>query len=233
MSSATVLFWPQPAPPWENGGGTLLVAGTWVLAGLVAAIALWFAHARGPRDSARVAAIVVVGCAALGLAGALGYGPANYQAWKLQSYLLPILLVALLPALRHVTISQSPVGQSVLCAAAGAMLLSPSVAWSAAPRSTPNELIELADSPAITRLSSVNVYLPDKFEAMAVGAVIGPQTTFSNRMSYFTSRGPEPEASPTTCTLIRAARAEPNTPGVIRVNATYVLVPRPARCAVQ
>ena len=233
LTSVDALFWPRLPPMSAPIVPTrpALVIGSWILVLFVAGFVLWTTHRRGHTSAAIAAALLTCASTIVVVAASVHYGPENYKTWKLLSYLLPLVLAAVLPALADVKAAGRSVGLALLALLAGVSLLGPAVAWSVPTRVTGADAVKLALDPRITELSRLNLRLTNTWEAMAVAAVVDPAVSFTTRASYFTANGGD-AIDASTCTLVRVDDLGPDERrAAVRLNATYAVIPTPAPCA--
>lgn len=231
LSSPTALMWPLGI---GHHTYLLTVVASWAMVLAVAVVALVAAWRRGLRVSVRLA--TVLSCASsLVVLGAIAiYGPDRYQTWKLEAFLLPLVVVVMLPALSAFVVGTVRAGPALIAAAAGAVALGPFITWALILQQptpaviTPSGLAALAESPSLSNVSSLNIRLPSYFETMSAGAIITKSTVVFTGNSYY----PKLTALH-TCTLTRREMMSPDETSFTDLGGGYVLLNRPSGCAVR
>ncbi len=156
------------------------------------------------------------------LALAWQYGPERYQTWKMVAFLLPLAVVAALPALSRV----------LLAAMAGLALMSGWVMWApmmGAPSPwlmTSRELVAVANDPLLRNVTALNVRLPFGVETMNVGALLEDTSVVFTQESYYA-----PLTSLETCTLTTRSLLAEDERDFEVLSGDYVLLNRPSTCA--
>ncbi|QNK82827.1 hypothetical protein [Nakamurella sp. PAMC28650] len=239
MDPQTMLFWP---PGFGQATSGPALAASWALAAAVVILGLTASWRHGMRESVIITAVLTLGCVAVSLACVVVYGPIRYQTWKMESFLLPLALVLCYPALSVLKFGRRRLGRSLMVLSVGVVLLSPALNWQkavvtgqgrpqtalAASFLTPAGLVDLARSPVLAGLSSVNVRLGSGFETMAAGSILPTAVVILSSPSYYT-----PVTSPSTCTVTRRDMLAPGETAYTDLGGGYVLLRRPSVCAVQ
>jgi hypothetical protein len=228
VTGFAALLWPggigHPSPLPE------LVA-SWILVLGLVAVSLVAAWRSGLRSSVRLAAVFVSAGSAVVLAAMTVYGPERYQTWKMEAFLLPLVIVVTLPALGSLVVGSFRVGRAALAALAGAVALGPFVIWAptvAQPDPafvTTSGFVALAESPILSDVSSLNIRLPSYFETMSAGAIITKSAVVFTQNSYY----PELTALH-TCTLTKLTMLPPDEDNFTVLGDGYVLLNRPSKC---
>ena len=232
MNPFRALFWP-PGIGLPSAETTVVI--TWViaLAPLLAAL-VYAARKPAERRSAVLAGVVLLGAVVVVAGSAWIYGAERYQAWKMLQLLMPVALVAALPAVSLVVVKGARIGGTVLTALAGAALLGPWLQWQgvlASPDTavlTSNDLAEAADSIRDRDIVAINVRLGAYNETMMAGTMLGDTAVVFSEVSYY-----PPLASTQTCTLTLRSMVSPDDDTVIALSGDYVLVERPSACLVR
>jgi hypothetical protein len=231
MNPFRALLWPQGLTLPSSGAVTVV---TWVLV-LVALFAAIATAARGSaeRRSSVLAGTVLLGGTIVVAGAALLYGAERYQSWKMLQLLLPLALVAALPAVGLVAVRGVRVGAGALLGLAGAALLGPLLQWQgvlAAPDSalvTDSDLADSVDTIQAREIAAINVRIPGANETMMAGAMLDDTAVVLSEDSYYVAL-----ASTRTCTLTLRSMVSPDDPDVIPLSGDYVLVERPSTCLV-
>jgi DegT/DnrJ/EryC1/StrS aminotransferase family len=231
LSSPTALVWPMGI-----GHPTSLqnVVASWVIVLAVVVVALVAAWRRALRVSVRLASVLLSASSLVVLGAAVIYGPDRYQTWKMEAFLLPLVLVVTLPAFSASIVGTVRAGGALLAAAAGAVVLGPFITWALTLQQptpavmTPLGLAALAESPSLSNVSSLNIRLPSYFETMSAGAIITKSAVVFTEKSYM----PDLTALH-TCTLTKRAMLSPNETNFTDLGGDYVLLNRPSRCALR
>lgn len=231
LSSFTALFWPMGI-----GDHTSLpnVVASWVVALAVAIVALLAARRRGSQVPVRLASVWLSASSLVILGTVAIYGPEQYQTWKMEAFLLPLVIVVTLPALSVWIIGTFRVGRVVMAASAGAVVLGPFISWAptlASPtpaKITSSALAALATSSSLSNVSSINIRLPSGFEAMSAGAIISKSAVAFTKNSYY-----PPLTLSSTCTLTTHAMLSAGESSFTDLGGGYVLLNRPSRCAIR
>jgi hypothetical protein len=231
MNPFRALFWP-PGIGLPSAGTTVVV--TWVIAlALLLAALVYAARRPAERRSAVLAGIVLLGAVVVVSGAAWSYGAERYQAWKMLQLLMPVALVAALPAVGLVVVRGSRVGWTALTVLAGAALLGPWLQWQdvlASPDAailTSNDLADAADSIRGRDIAAINVRLSAYNETMMAGTMLSDTVVVFSEVSYYT-----PLASTQTCTLTLRSMVSPDD-DVIPLSGDYVIVERPSACLVR
>jgi len=231
MSSQTALVWPMGI-----GHRTSLqnVITSWVIVLAVAVVILVAAWRRALRVSVRLAGVLLSASFLAVLGSVVIYGPEEYQTWKMESYLLPLVVVVTLPALSPWVVGTVRVGATLLAVSAGAVLLGPFMSWVPASQQPtpdvimPSELAALATSPRLSNVSSLNIRLPSQFETMSAGAIITGSAVVFSANNYFGA-----STALHTCTLTRFEMLSPDETSFTDLGGGYVLLNRPSKCAMR
>jgi hypothetical protein len=231
LSGPTALVWPMGI-----GQPTSLqnVVTSWAIVLVVAVIALVAAWRGGLRVSVRLAAVLLSASSLVVLGAVMVFGPDRYQTWKLEAFLLPLVVVVTLPALSASVVGFTRVGRTLIAASVGAVALGPFMTWAPAlQRGTPDvitssELAALATSPGMSKVSSVNIRLSSKFENMSAGAIITRSAVVFTGDSYFPAL-----TALHTCTLTTRAMLSPGETNFTDLGGGYVLLDLPSTCAVR
>ena len=232
MNPFRALFWP-PGIGLPSSGGTVVV--TWLVV-LVVLLAALVVAARRPAEqrSAVLAGVVLLGAVVVVAGAAWVYGAERYQSWKMLQLLMPVALVAVLPAVGLVVVRGSRVGGTALTVLAGAALLGPWLQWQdvlASPESailTSPDLADSVDSIHARDIAAINVRLPAYNQTMMAGAMLSDTAVVFSEESYFV-----PLASTQTCTLTLRSMVSPGEGDIIPLSGDYVLVERPSTCLVR
>jgi hypothetical protein len=231
LSSATALVWPMGI-----GYSTSLqnLVASWVIVLAVAMAALMAAWRQGWSVSVRLTSVLLAASSLVVLGVVVTYGQNWYQTWKMESFLLPLVIVVTLPALSAFVIGTVRPGRVVLSASVGAVALGPFISWNLALQQptpaviTSSQLAALATSPSLSNVSSLNIRLPSYFETMSAGAIITKSAVVFTGNSYFPAL-----TALHTCTLTKRAMLSPEETNFTDVGGGYVLLNRPSRCAVR
>ena len=231
LSSPAALVWPTGI-----GHHTSLqnLIASWAIVLAIAVVVLVVAWRRGLRVSVRLAAALLSGSFLVVLGAVVIYGPDRYQTWKMEAFLLPLVLVATLPALSAFVVGTVRAGQAVLAASVGAVALGPFISWTPALKQptpavvTSAGLAALAKSPSLSNVSTLNIRLPSYFETMSAGGIITRSVVVFTQFSYYPAL-----TALHTCTLTRRAMLSPDETDFTDLGDGYVLLNRPSRCAVR
>jgi hypothetical protein len=232
MNPFRALFWPQGLM-LPSSGATTIVTWVVVLVALLGAIAV-AARQSSQRRSAVLAGIVLLGAAIVVAGAAWVYGPERYQSWKMLQLLMPVALVAALPAVGLVAVRGLRVGAGLLAGLAGAALLGPWLQWQgvlAAPESavvTGSDLAASVDAIQARDVAAINVRLTSYNQTMMAGAMLSDTAVVLSAQTYYSAL-----ASTRTCTLTLRSMVSPDDPDVIPLSGDYVLVERPSTCLVR
>jgi hypothetical protein len=231
LSSPTALVWPTGI-----GHDTSLqnLVASWAIVLAVAVVAFVSAWRRALRVSVRLAAVLLSASSLIVLGAIVLYGPDRYQTWKMEAFLLPIVVVVTLPALSASVVGTNRAGRTLLAASAGAVALGPFITWAPGMQQvdpyliTPSGLAALASSPSLSNVSSLNIRLPSEFETMSAGAIITKSAVVFTGNSYYA-----PLTALHTCTLTRREMLSQGETNFTDLGGGYVLLNRPSRCAVR
>jgi hypothetical protein len=231
MDPFRALLWPQGIG--RPASGLIVVVG-WLLVLAILFGTIW-AAARRPdeRRSAVLAGLVLLGGAVVVAGAAAVYGAERYQSWKMLQLLMPVALVAALPAVGLFVVGTSRAGSIVLSAVAGAALLGPWLQW--------QDVLRAPDTAAVTSsnlqrsteairerdIVAVNVWLPEINQTMMAGAMLSDTAVVLSQQTYY-----PPLVSTKTCTLTVRSMLPPGHHDVIRLSGDYVLLNRPNACLV-
>jgi hypothetical protein len=230
LSSPTALLWPMGIgyeTSWQN------VVASWVVVLAVAVVGLVAAWRRALRLPVRLAAGLLSASSLVVLGVVVVYGPEHYQTWKMEAFLLPIVVVVTLPALSAWVVGTVRVGPMLITAWVGAVALGPFLTWAPTLQQptpaviTPPGLAALATSPGLSNVSSLNIRLPSFFETMSAGAIITKSAVVFTANSYYPAL-----TELHTCTLTRREMLSPDETDFTDLSGGYVLLNRPSRCAV-
>lgn len=229
MASYTMLLSPsrigRPEP-------AQLIWGSWVILGGLLCIG-FVAALRGPRrGEARAASALALGALAVCILTISVYGADRYQTWKMQSFLLPLFLVASLPSLAAGRTGWRRSGAVAVAVLLAGAVLAPTRLWEAplaAPGTLPgvstSETADLAWSPRLEQLRTVNVLLGPYLDTMAVAALVPAESAAMASNTYA-----PPAAYPETCTLTRASLFPGELADAIPIVGDYVLIQEPGPC---
>jgi len=231
LSSPTALVWPMGI-----GHDTSLqnLVASWAIVLVVAVVAFVSAWRRALRVSVLLAAVLLSASSLIVLGAIVLYGPDRYQTWKMEAFLLPIVVVVTLPALSASVVGTIRAGRTLLAASAGAVALGPFITWTPALQQvnpsliTPSGLVALASSPTLSNVSSLNIRLPSTFETMSAGAIITKSAVVFTGNSYYA-----PLTALHTCTLTRRDMLSQDETNFSDLGGGYVLLNRPSGCAVR
>jgi hypothetical protein len=234
LSSTTALVWPMGIT--HQSSVQNLVA-SWAIVVAIAVVALVAAWRRGLRGSVRLATVLSSASFFVVIGAMVIYGPDRYQTWKMEAFLLPIVVVVTLPALSAFAFGAVQVGRALLAASAGAVALGPFITWTPTLESTlpsptlwvtSSELAALASSPSLSNVSSLNIRFASHFETMSAGAIITRSAVVFTENSYYLNL-----TALHTCTLTKRAMLSPDETSFTDLGGGYVLLNRPSGCAVR
>jgi hypothetical protein len=229
LSSLKAVVWPVDIR-YDSSMQTVVASWAIVLAVTVfALVAVW---RRGLRVSVRLVVALLTASSVVVLGAVAYYGPNRYQAWKMEAFLLPLVIVVTLPALSAWILGTVRVGSMVLVASAGVVLAGPFISW--APTSsqptpgliTSSGLAALAESPSLSNVKSLNIRLPSAFENMSAGAIITDSAVVFSGISYMPAM-----TALHTCTLTKRVMLSPGETDFTDLGGGYVLLNRPSTCA--
>ena len=231
LSSMTALVWPRGIG-YHTPVQDLVASWAIVLAAvMVALVAAW---RRGLRVSVRLATLLLSASSLVVLGTVVMYGPERYQTWKMEAFLLPLMIVVTLPALGVMRVGNARIGPVVLAASAGIVALGPLINWAPALEQptpaviTTSGLAALAESPSLSNVSSLNIRLPSYFETMSAGAIITQSAVVFTQNSYYAAL-----TALHTCTLTKREMLSPGETSFTDLGGGYVLLNRPSRCVVR
>jgi hypothetical protein len=142
-------------------------------------------------------------------------GFADYSAWKLMSYAIPLIFAAVLP----VFIFGFQYGKILLIFSLGVVSMSSLVTWNGIPATgtyTNRDMINLSKMHIITNLKALNVDLSPYFETMASVSILKGPKLYLNSISYLPT-----SINGDACTLVR--RGNLKYKFMKPLNATYGL----------
>lgn len=234
-AEATATGWPVPTPSpvavWLSssliGADTarwlLLLA--WAGAG---AVALWAVWTRSTGPDRVVALAFLVAASAGGAIVVFALVPGSYGAFKMASFLIPLVWAAVIPVLLRAGGGAASRGAIVLTVFATAGLLAPIPLWTSGPTSQLSfaDIERLTDHPALQGVSSVNLRMDHVIEEMAAAGVLDwAEVHFTLPVYQGQTAGSD------TCTIARLDDFPAGPPpGSTVLNETYVLIPEPAPC---
>jgi hypothetical protein len=157
----------------------------------------------------------------LAIAGLIGiiivrrHGFADYQSWKLMSFLIPLVLAACFP----IFVIQKRWGKTIMIFALGVTSMSSMGIWgahSAQTSHTSKDMLSVSRMESIIKMKSLNIDLNPWFETMETVSMINGPTLYVNSPSDWLA-----SFNADACTLIRIGN--PKYPFVKPLNATYGL----------
>lgn len=180
LNAVSVILWPNTI---GIPTGTLLVISSWIA---IFTFGLYLLHKAKLFGRNNPQTIIYVGSFLIFLVFvmAMRRGSGEYQSWKMQSYLLPVVMLVILNA----SLNYSKSKNSLLYLLLGSVLIIPSAQWVPDLKRygnvTTTDLQAMDTNPNLIHLSHLNINLHPYFETMAMASILNNKIVFLNSPSY-------------------------------------------------
>lgn len=212
LNAISVILWPNTI---GIPSGNLLVISSWVALFIFGLFLLQKAKLLGsghPQTIIYLTSFLIF----LFFILAMGRSAGDYQSWKMQSYLIPIVMLVLLNA----SLSHSKIQNSLTYLLLGAVLIIPSAQWVPDLKRfgnvTTTDLQTMATNRYLKNFSHLNINLHPYFETMAMATILSNKVLFLNSPSYLNL-----SENQSLCTLTRTEYI--NGQKFIPISENYVL----------